>query len=172
MQCQGQFFSSDHRRPLGRYNKCGSDPALSTAVWLPSGIPRRCTYRSGFCYPFSSGSCGVIMSFWPCCLGASVCLFVCLSSFVLYCHASRSTPEFAFWAPLAMTVLTPASQGADIAPQLCILIPDLHVSTRATGEGFATLHRIFSELMRACTFVNRENEATSGVVWIFFFPLY
>lgn len=90
-----------------------------------------------------------------------ICLFVCLSSFVLCCHASSSAPE------------VPGPSGSDCSdpdspPQLRTLAPHLHVLAGATGEeGFATLHRIFYEFTRACVFENRENEATGGVVWIF-----
>ena len=110
-------------------NNSGTDPALSGAPGLQSGTQCRCRIGVG-----GWGGRGVVSA--P---SASNCLFVCFSSFVLCCHASRSAPE------------VPGPSGSDCSdpdspPQLCSLAPHLHVFGRATGEeGFATLHRIFYE---------------------------
>lgn len=100
------------------------------------------------------------------CFGAErIRLFVCL--FVYHHLSSAVTPPVPpprFRAPLAATVLTPTAHHSCARS----LAPHLHVLAGATGEeGFATLHRIFYEFTRARVFVNRENEATGGVVWIF-----
>lgn len=143
-----RFFSYSHdRRTPHRCDNPGSDPALSVAARLQSGTPCRCTGRSGLGLRFTRGYAGSSCRFGR---AARVRLFVCLPSFVLCCHASRSTPVVSFWAPPAMTVLTPANQDHTCTDA------HTHSSSTCVYSGFATFHRIFYELIQACMFVNRE----------------
>lgn len=92
LSCRFQLKSQTLPQIL--YNSCGSDPALSGGMWSQSG-----TCGSGLlvmCVHYS------VRAMLPGCIS----WFVCLSSYVLYCNASLSAPEDAFWDPLAMTVLT------------------------------------------------------------------
>ena len=98
---------------------------------------------------------------------ASNCLFVCFSSFVLCCHASRSAPE------------VPGPSGSDCSdpdspPQLCSLARSLLIYMCSAGPQARRDLRPcieFSMNSHRRAFVNRENEATGGAVWIFFFSL-